>query len=153
MAETGKRADPLGAFRFQVEIEGMKAGFSECSGLGLETEIFEYSEGGVNSYVHQFPTRVKLQPVVLRRGVVDTLLWDWYARTRPGAVELKSGSIVLLDEDEKYWLTWRFERAYPRRVQGPELKASQAQVAVETLELVHHGLTLEQDGTLEGTFG
>ena len=43
MPETGKRNDPFLAFRFEVRITGLAVGgFSECSGLQLETEIQDY---------------------------------------------------------------------------------------------------------------
>jgi len=42
----GKRRDPYVNFNFLVEINGMiEAGFSEVSGLYIETDIFEYKEG------------------------------------------------------------------------------------------------------------
>lgn len=141
--------DPFSAFRFQVEIEGLLAGgFSECSGLDLETEVFEYAEGGVNEYLHKFPTRVRQGVIVLRRGIVSPLLWDWYAESRPGRIRLKSGSIVVPDDSGEFWLTWRFDRGWPRKVQGPELDAGADRVAFESVEIAHHGLSLVSGGRL-----
>jgi phage tail-like protein len=40
-------------------------------------------------------------------------------------------------------MRWRFERAFPAKLSGPELNASQNSVAVETLELTHEGLRRE----------
>ena len=40
-------SDPYQVFSFLIEIDGLVVGgFSECSGLAVETEIFEYREGG-----------------------------------------------------------------------------------------------------------
>ena len=51
----GVRTDPYQVCNFLVEIEGILAGgFSECSGLQVETEVFDYREGGLNEYVHRF---------------------------------------------------------------------------------------------------
>ena len=142
-----RQLEPLAAFRFQVQIDDLLAGgFSECSGLELETEVFDYAEGGVNGFIHQLPTRVRQGVIVLKRGIVDAVIWDWYAASVPGKVELKSGSIIVPDENGDYWLSFRFANAWPRKVRGPELDAAQSQVAVETLELAHHGLTLVPSG-------
>ena len=44
----GVRLDPYQGYNFLIEIEGILAGgFSECSGLTVETEFFEFREGGV----------------------------------------------------------------------------------------------------------
>jgi len=136
------RKDPFSAFRFQIKIGDIEGGFSECAGLGLETEVFEYKEGGVNDYVHKLPTRIKQGNLTFKRGVVDGKLWQWYLRTRPGQVQLKSGSIKITATADDSAMTWQIVRAYPRKVQGPDLNAAQSSVAVETLEICHHGLTL-----------
>jgi phage tail-like protein len=49
MAEDNRGKDNHLGLRFWIQIEGVEiAGFSECSGLTIETEVFEYSEGGQN---------------------------------------------------------------------------------------------------------
>jgi phage tail-like protein len=54
-----------------------------------------------------------------------------------GRIERKKVDILLLDgAGEETW-RWEFEGAYPVRWVGPELRAGTAEVAVETLELVH----------------
>jgi T4-like virus tail tube protein gp19 len=44
-------------------------GFQECTGLDLEADIKEYLEGGRNDSVIRRVGRVKLQPLVLKRGM------------------------------------------------------------------------------------
>ena len=66
----GIRADPYQGCNFLVEIEGMFAGgFSECSGLQVETEMTDYREGGLNGYVHRFAGPTKYPPLVLKHGL------------------------------------------------------------------------------------
>lgn len=139
-SQTGSRKDPYSGFRFLIEIGDIVGGFSECSGLGLETEVFEYQEGGVNDYVHKLPTRTKQGNITLKRGVVDSLLWDWYLETLPGEVDLKSGTIEVTATADDSTLMWLIVEAFPRKIQGPDLNAGQSSVAVETLEICHHGL-------------
>ena len=43
---------------------------------------------------------------------------------------------------EDVW-RWNFKDAYPVKWSGPELRGSNTEVAVETLELAHRGLTTQ----------
>ena len=75
----GIRTDPHAAFNFWVEIEGLIAGgFTEISGLKMEIDVQAYQEGGQNTYVHQFPGRIKESTLTLKRGLTDIdTLWPW----------------------------------------------------------------------------
>jgi phage tail-like protein len=142
MAETGSRIDPFPGFRFEVRLDDMPvAGFSECTGLHLETEVFDYNEGGLNSEVRKFPTRTKQSNVVLKRGVVDRNMWDWYYALTQGTIRFRNGSIMVRDmSGENVVLEWTFRQAFPCKWQGPDLNATQNNLAVETVELCHQGL-------------
>jgi phage tail-like protein len=138
--------DPYLANRFEIvlEIEGLKeASFSECAGLVVETEVEERREGGVNDYVHRLPKGTKLSTIVLKRGITDSdRLWKWHHDTVVGNVKTATNlSIVLLDSLGTERWRWNVTDAYPTKWTGPELKADGSAVAIETLELVHHGLT------------
>lgn len=141
MAETGARVDPLLAFRFEVRFDGLAGGFAECSGLTLETEVADYAEGGRNDVLHKFATRTRQSPLVLRKGIVDRALWDWFYEVAQGRARRRSGSVVIRDEAGRaaaaQWYVWR---AFPTKWTGPDLNATQSAVAVETLELTHDGL-------------
>ena len=147
MSKTGNRNDPFPAFRFRLRFDGKSVGgFSECSGLQLETEIFDYSEGGENSFVHKFATRVKQSAVTLKRGVVSLDLWKWYLESHTRH-RYKNCSIVVQDPNKgDALMTFQLKRIYPSKWVGPELNAQQSNLAVETLELVHHGLTVKMTG-------
>jgi phage tail-like protein len=146
VANTGTRTDPLLAFRFEVRIGGLAVGgFSECSGLQLETDVQDYPEGGVNGYVRKLPTRTRQANLRLRRGIVDRTLWDWYYELTQGVVRRRSGSVVVHDPSGADAVAvWRFDNAFPAKWLGPELNATQNQVAVETVELCHEGLVRER---------
>jgi len=144
MAE-GTRTDPYMGFNFVVELGGVVvAGFTEVTGLQVEVEIQEYREGGLNEYMHKRvgPTRYPSN-LVLKHGITDKReLWKWHQDVAHGKVERKNGSIILLSPaGDEVW-RWNFEGAYPVRWNGPDLRANTAEVAVETLELVHRGITL-----------
>lgn len=138
-----ERTDPYLAFDFLVEIEGVVVGgFTEVAGLQSEVEVQDYREGGRNDYVHRLagPTRYPSN-LILRRGLTDAAtLWEWHYSVTQGRVVRKNGSVVLLDSARQEGWRWNFLQAYPVRWNGPELRAASSAVAVETLELVHHGL-------------
>lgn len=138
----GDRNDPYLGFQFQVEIDGLiTAGFSEVSGLAVETETEEYKEGGFNDYVHILPKGSKYRNLVLKRGITDSdVLWNWHQDVVNGKIERKSGRIILYDNkgNEKWY--WTFEDAFPVKWTGPDFKADSGAAAVEALELAHHGI-------------
>ncbi len=138
------RNDPFLAFRFKVEIDGISvAGFSECTGLQLDTEVKDYMEGGENVFVHKLVTRTKQNNITLKRGIIDRDLWDWYWKLVQGQVDYRSGSIFVQDPSgTPNVLQYDFEFAFPCKWLGPELNATQANVATETSEICHHGLRL-----------
>ncbi len=142
---TGQRRDPYRSCNFMIEIGGMAVGgFSEITGLHVETEVKEYREGGENGYVHKLagPSRFA-QNLILKHGFTgDSTLWDWYQNNRNGAVERKTGSIVLLDMDGGEVARYNFYDAYPVKWTGPALNAIRAEVGVETLELAFNRLDL-----------
>lgn len=142
MPETGDRIDPILAFRFEVRIDDLPVGgFSDCTGLTVDTEVFEYAEGGVNDFVHRRPIRTKSPNVVLKRGIVDRSLWDWHDDVVHGRMSFRHAAILVRDPaGERTPLRFELRRAFPVRWVGPELAAMGATVAIETVELAHHGL-------------
>ena len=136
----GDRKDPYISFRFLVEIDGVMAGgFSEVSGLQAEIEVKDYREGGWNAYIYKLAGPVRYPSnLILKHGLTDdTELWEWYEQAMQGEIVRKTLSVVLLDMKGDEQRRWDFEGVYPVKWVGPELRAGTAQVAIETLELVH----------------
>jgi phage tail-like protein len=142
VASTGVRNDPALALRFEVALDDLPVGgFSECGGLQSEIEVHDHPEGGLNTHLHKFPTRSKQSNITLRRGIVDRLLWDWYADMLAGRVVVRDGSIrIRAPSGQGVAVEWQFRGAFPCKWVGPELNATQNAVAVETFELCHQGL-------------
>jgi len=145
---TGKFADPFATFKFHVEVGSIiEAAFSECSGLEMSTDVFEYREGGENQFVHKFPGLTRVSNVVLKRGfVTSNELFDWYKKmedcVRIGKkFDLRQVTITLYSHAEQGTIArWTLDRAFPVKWSGPHLKSDEAAVAVETLEIAHHGI-------------
>jgi phage tail-like protein len=154
-------------FRFKVTLtrsnpgEGPATlgdgGFSECSGLGLEADVKEYLEGGRNDGVVRRVGRVKLVPLVLKRGMflpgeesgadgtADRALWDWITAMVSGTLPVPryDGEVEVQDPSgERVVARWAFDRALPLKVTGPTLNAKTGEVAIEELHLAHEGLRL-----------
>ena len=138
------RLDPYNAYNFHVEIEGLiMGGFTEISGLEGEIQVEDYAEGGLNDYVHQFPTRTTYPSrLVLKQGLtlMDTL-YRWYDDVVRGKVKRRNGTIMLLDNQSYPVMWWSFKNAYPVRWEGPAFDSMQSQVAFEVVELVHEGIS------------
>lgn len=132
------RKDPYKNFNFLVEIDGItQAGFSECSGLRLEIDVIEYREGGEPSAaVRKLPGRAKVGDITLKRGVTGSnQLQAWIESTAQGIVNRKNGVIILLDDERKPVVRWKFFNAFPRKWEGPVFDAKGTDVAIETLTL------------------
>jgi phage tail-like protein len=141
MPEIAARNDPFPAFCFELRLSDLAAGgFSEVRGLEIEIEMKDYPEGGANDWPHRLPGKAKSPPLVCRHGLVDRLLFDWCQELVTGTVRFRNGRILLKDQSGRTVAEWTFDRALPSKWSGPELNANDSSVAMESLELVHHGL-------------
>jgi len=140
----GKKVDPYLTSKFSVQIGDIEeASFAECSGLEVETEVFEYQEGGVHEYVHKLPGRSKVSNITLKWGITDSReIWDWYRNVVQGTIERKNVSVVIYDLKQKEVMRWSFRNAYPVKWTGPAFKADENAITIETLELAHEGMIL-----------
>lgn len=133
---------------FRLLINGvLVADFSECSGLSGELGTEDYLEGGENRFAHRFPVRASFPNIVLKRGTTQSVaLWAWYAEyLESGKVLPRDGQVHLLawsDGDLKPVRVWAFRRGYPVKMTGPDLNAQSPAVAIESVEVVHHGLSM-----------
>jgi phage tail-like protein len=146
VTKSAQEPSPGVLFKFWVEVDDtVVAEFKECSGIRMERETEPVKEGGQNEYVHLLPGRSKYFPIVLKYGVTDsTALWDWYREgLYDGKVTRKSISILLRNVEGDIVRRWNVINAYPTKWDGPQLNTESNQVAIETLELTHHGLSLD----------
>jgi phage tail-like protein len=140
----GARNDPYLSFNFLVEIQGLLVGgFSEVTGLQIETEVETFREGGLNDYEHKLPGPTKYPSnLTLKHGLTDIeTMWTWHQEVASGTVIRRNGTIYLLDNQRLPAMWWNFTGAYPVRWTGPELRAGSTAVAAESIELVHRGIS------------
>jgi phage tail-like protein len=143
MAQTGQRVDPYGNFNFLVEIDGItRAAFHEVSGFDSTIDVIEHREGGDNTTVRKLPGMTKHSNIVLKWGLADDRdLYDWHRDAVNGKVQRRNGSIVLLDRQGQERMRWNFVNAWPSKWDGPDFNAEGNDIAIETLELAHEGVT------------
>jgi phage tail-like protein len=145
MAETAQRDDPFAAFNFVVDIQGMRAGFSEVGGLTTESDVVEYREGNEDITVRKLPGLKKFTNLNFKRGYTDSKdLWQWRKKVLYGKTERLSGTVTLRDEAQQAALVWRFYESWPCKWSGPAFNAKNNEVAIEELEICVEGLELEE---------
>ncbi|MVT08317.1 phage tail protein [Chitinophaga tropicalis] len=141
---------PLPKFHFQVEWGGKNIGFTEVTGLTVETEAIEYRHGASPEY-HKTkqPGLQKYSNITLKRGTFksDNEYFDWWKETvffqEQNGKYRRNITISLLDEMHKPIIVWKVKNAWPIKVQAADLKADANEIAVESVELVHEGLVIE----------
>jgi len=140
------RNDPLRNVRFRVEIDGEEvAGFSEVSGLSVETDVIEYREGNEKqSIVRKLPGLNKVTNITLKRGITDSMyLWEWRKLIMDGDIQRRSVRITVLDEAGQDRARFRIIEAWPAKYEASDLDAAGNDVVIETLELVHEDFERE----------
>lgn len=148
----GRKEDPLRGLRYRIFIGGKeRAGYSEVSGLSMETDVKEYREGNDGQVVRKLPGTSKSSEITLKRGITtDTHLYEWYLKmnhpkvgAKPDDQYKENVDIVLLSQDGKTKIrSWRIYDAWPSKYEESELKASDADVIAETLTLQNHGFVM-----------
>jgi phage tail-like protein len=143
---TGDRKDPFRGYNFKLEIDGIsRNGFRECSGLDASTDSVDYREGNEKgNIVRKLSGLNKHSNITLKWGITDDdALWKWRKQVIEGKLKdaRKNGSIVLMDEAGEEKLRWNFVQGWPTKWTGPSFNATSSETAVETLEIVHEGVT------------
>jgi phage tail-like protein len=143
---TDQRNDPYRAYNFVLEIDNVpKGAFAEVGGLTAEGDSVDYREGtDLQANVRKLMGLRKYTNLTLKRGYTqDKALWAWYTNVMNGLPDRRNVTIVLMNERREPVLRWHAENAWINKIEGPAMKASSNDVAMESVELVHEGLTLE----------
>lgn len=136
---------PLPKFHFQVQWGGVRIGFTEVTGLDMQSEVIEYREGSSPEYHKvKMPGMQKFSNITLKRGTMlgDSDFYKWINSTNLTVADRREIVISLLNELHAPVMTWKAKNAFPVKVQASDLKSDGNEVAIETLELAHEGLSL-----------
>jgi phage tail-like protein len=140
--------------RFTVTVDGIDlGGWSSCKGLGVQFEHEEIEVGSNYEYNVLLPKRLKYNTITLQRAMnsedsarVQTWLRhvkdDWYSGETGEEFTGSTARITLLDahnDPDRPVASWSLRGVFPKAWKGPDMDASSSQVALESLELAHHG--------------
>lgn len=142
MAQT-LRNDPLPVFSFLVDLGlGGQAFFKGVAGLRYETEVVPVRAGGVNNTTYNLVGATKWTNLVFKQGFTkSSALLKWRQDWMTGTMRRLGGTITQLDTQLRKQAQWTFERGWPCKWDVSEFDASKSELAIETLELAHDGLT------------
>lgn len=136
---------PIPKFRFEVKWDSAVMSFQEVSGLDVEAQPIEYRAGDSATFsVVKMPGLKKYSNVTMKKGVFksDNKFWDWFNKIKMNTIKRVPVTISLLDENGKPTMVWTLNNAWPTKITGTDLKAEGNEVAVETIEIAHEGLTI-----------
>ena len=139
---------PLPKFHFQVDWGGARIGFTEVSGLDVETEVIEYRDGATPEYSKlKMPGMQKYTNITLKRGVFasDNEYWNWWNTVALNTVERRDVTVSLLNEAHEPVMVWKAKNAWPAKIASTDLKGDGNEVAIESVELAHDGLTIQNE--------
>jgi phage tail-like protein len=136
---------PLPKFYFQVKIGDKEIPFQEVSGLDIEAQIIEYRHGNSKEFsTIKMPGIKKTGNVTLKKGIFvkDNGFWDWFNKIKMNTIERQTIVINLLDEAGAPTMIWTLSNAWPTKITGTDMKSDGNEIAVETIEVAHEGLTI-----------
>jgi phage tail-like protein len=120
--------------------------FRSLSGLEVNFDVYEYSEGGNNDFVHRLPGRMRYPNLVLSWGIVnDESLMKWFFQTHQQAQrqEITLTLTATKGDMSEAIRKFTFTDAFPVRWSGPQLNSDDGSASWgETLEIAHAGLKL-----------
>ena len=121
----------------EADSRSLAAGFSEVIFPPFVADA-ERGRGSDRVHVQDEASGPTARRLVLRRGVIGSLdLYAWWDETRsskepptrPVTIEL------LADDHRTVVMVWRFHRAYPVSISYSALRANEAGIVTETVEL------------------
>ncbi|MDQ1829290.1 phage tail protein [Massilia scottii] len=149
MADDGSKQStavwPLPKFYFQVKWDSQVMSFQEISGLDIQSEEIKYRHGDSPEFsVIKMPGLKKVGNVTMKKGVFksDNKFWEWFNQIKMNTIKRVPVTISLLDETGAPTMVWTLANAWPTKITGTDLKAEGNEASIETIEIVHEGLTI-----------
>lgn len=138
--------DYFQSFYYVVAVDNVKYGaFADCTLPSLSVRTTEIIEGGQNSYVHKLPVAVDVGTVSFKRGLTrSSMFLTWYLQVLNGNISdaTRQVAVIMYDSQTQPIVTFNFRNAYPIKWRGPSLKSDASAIAIEEVELAHHGFDI-----------
>lgn len=137
---------PLPKFYFKVTWGDQNMSFQEVSGLDIQSEEIKYRHGDSPQFsVIKMPGMQKTGNVTMKKGIFkgDNKFFEWFKQNKMNTVKRVPVTIQLCDEDGNPTMVWKLNNAWPTKITGTDLKSEGNEVAIETIEIAHEGLEIE----------
>lgn len=137
---------PIPKFHFQIKWDSEVMSFQEVSGLDTETQPIEYRHGDSPEFsTINMPGLKKFGNITMKKGVFksDNKFWDWYSQIKMNTIKRVPITISLLDESGSPTMVWTLANAWPTKISGTDLKSDGNEVAIESIDIAHEGLTID----------
>ena len=137
---------PLPKFYFQVKWDSEVMSFQEVSGLDIEAQPIGYRHGDSPEFsTINMPGIKKFGNITMKKGVFksDNKFWDWFNQIKMNTIKRVPVTISLLDEAGSPTMVWTLANAWPTKISGTDLKSDGNEVAIESIEISHEGLTID----------
>ncbi len=146
--------DPALNVFYRVSIDGLISlgTWTKVDGLGMEYQVTEYREGGVNGYMHKIIGPAKFTNLRLSRPVDITspLLMTWLMSNQV-AIKPQTMAVTAMTAAGDNITTWSLIGVVPVKWTGPSLDIMSNAVSTETLEVAYQEISLL--GGLLGSLG
>jgi phage tail-like protein len=139
-------AYPLPTFHFTVDLGGTIINCSEVSGLNIEVDMIEYRDGASSTFSKQKMSGLKKYgDISIKKGLFkdDKQFYTWLDAHKGNNASRKDVTVILKDEAGGPIMTWKLINAWPKKISSPTLSADKSEVAIESIDVVCEGITIE----------
>ena len=142
---------PYVGFHFKVQIDGFDkandVSFQSVKGLEVQVDVENIKEGGLNTFEHNIPTRIKYTTLTLERGIFkpensDLIMWFQNAMVK-FEFDPRTVVVTLKNEMQEPLVIWNIKHAYPKSWKIKDMSSTQNEILIETLELQYNSFTME----------
>jgi len=148
--------DPAVNTFYKVTLDGLipLGLWTKVEGLGMEYEVKEYREGGVNGYMHKIIGPVKFTNLRLSRpvDVTSPILMAWLQSNQVMVLPHQTMSVTAMTAAGDYITSWSLIGVVPIKWTGPSLDIMSNSVSTETLEIAYREISL-LGGLIGGAVG
>lgn len=87
----------------------------------------------------------KYSDITMKRGTFkdDNEFYKWWNSVNLNEIQRRDLTISLLNEKHEPVVVWKAKNAWPKKIQTTDLKSDGNETAIESIEIVHEGLTIQ----------
>lgn len=139
----------INRYHFSVDWGGNRIDFLEINGLNAEIEAIHVRKGNSPEEMEvKIPGLLKYSEVSLKRTIEkgDNQLFEWMQTKKFEGIERRDIVIKLLNQNHEPIIIWKLRNCFPTKYIGPTLISNNSELAMETLVIVHEGMSIENIG-------